>query len=111
DESDTKVLVRALEVIGATGISLAEWQGTNAPPILDPSQALRIVVAPERESIYAAIDARFDRMLEEAPRGEVQNLPPLNLGPALPAMRALGVRELASCLAGRSSREDCIAKA
>jgi tRNA dimethylallyltransferase len=109
--SDTQRLVRALEVIDATGISLAEWQGTNAPPILDPSQALRIVVAPERESIYAAIDARFDRMLEEGALEEVQNLLSLNLGPDLPAMRALGVRELASCLAGRSSREDCIAKA
>lgn len=109
--SDTQRLVRALEVIDATGISLAEWQGTNAPPILDPSRTLRIVVAPEREPIYAAIDSRFDRILEEGALEEVQNLLSLNLGPDLPAMRALGVRELAAYLTGKMSREDAVAKA
>ncbi len=97
---DTQRLVRALEVIDATGISLAEWQGTNAPPILDPSQTLRIVVAPEREPLYAAIDARFDTMMEEGVLEEVQRLLALRLEPGLPAMRAHGVRELAAYLVG-----------
>ena len=98
--SDTQRLVRALEVIDATGISLAEWQGTNTPPILDPSQTLRMVVAPEREPLYAAIDARFDTMLEQGVLEEVQRLIALRLEPGLPAMRAHGVRELAAYLVG-----------
>jgi tRNA dimethylallyltransferase len=108
---DTQRLIRALEVIDATGISLAEWQGTNAAPILDPSQTLRIVVAPEREPLYAAIDARFDTMMEQGVLEEVQRLLALRLEPGLPAMRAHGVRELAAYLVGASSREDAVAKA
>ena len=108
---DTQRLVRALEVIDATGISLADWQGTNAPPILDPSQTLRIVVAPEREPLYAAIDARFDTMMEQGVLEEVQRLLALRLEPGLPAMRAHGVRELATYLAGAVALEDAVAKA
>ena len=32
--SDPQRIVRALEVIDATGVSLAEWQGGNAKPVL-----------------------------------------------------------------------------
>jgi len=108
---DTQRLVRALEVIDATGISLAEWQGTNAPPMLDPSQTLRLVVAPEREPLYAAIDARFDTMMQEGVAEEVRRLIALRLEPGLPAMRAHGVRELATYLVGAVSRQEAVAKA
>ncbi len=108
---DTQRLVRALEVIDATGISLAEWQGTNTPPILDPSQTLRLVVAPEREPLYAAIDARFDTMMQQGVLEEVQRLIALMLEPGLPAMRAHGVRELAAYLVGAVSRDEAVAKA
>jgi tRNA dimethylallyltransferase len=108
---DTQRLVRALEVIDATGVSLAEWQGSNAAPKLDPSSVLRLVIAPEREPLYAAIDARFDRMIAEGALDEVERLISLRLDPGLPAMRAHGVRELASYLVGASSRDEAIAKA
>jgi tRNA dimethylallyltransferase len=108
---DNQRLVRALEVIDATGVSLTEWQGTNAPPILDPSQTLRIVVAPEREPLYAAIDARFDTMMDEGVLEEVERFIALRLEPGLPAMRAHGVRELAAYLVGAVSREEAVAKA
>jgi tRNA dimethylallyltransferase len=108
---DMQRLVRALEVIDATGISLAEWQGTNGPPIFDPPQTLRLVVAPEREPLYAAIDARFDSMMEQGVLEEVERLIALRLEPGLPAMRAHGVRELAAFLAGAASREEAVAKA
>jgi tRNA dimethylallyltransferase len=109
--SDTQRLVRALEVIDATGISLAEWQATNGPPILDPSQTFRLVVAPEREPLYAAIDARFDTMLEQGVLEEVERLIAQRLEPGVPAMRAHGVRELAAYLVGAVSREEAVAKA
>jgi tRNA dimethylallyltransferase len=109
--SDTQRLVRALEVVDATGISLAEWQGTNTPPILDPAQTLRLVVAPEREPLYAAIDARFDKMLEHGVLEEVERLIAQRLEPGVPAMRAHGVRELAAYLVGAVGREEAVAKA
>jgi tRNA dimethylallyltransferase len=109
--TDPQRLVRALEVIDATSISLAEWQGANAAPVLPPEEVLRLVVAPEREPLYAAIDARFDAMIEVGATEEVRALLSLGLDRGLPAMRAHGVRELALYLSGASSRADAVAKA
>jgi tRNA dimethylallyltransferase len=109
--TDPQRIVRALEVIDATGTSLAEWQeGSAAAPLLAPDTALKLVVAPEREPLYAAIDARFDRMLDRGALHEVRALVLLRLDPTLPAMRAHGVRELAAFLAGESSLETAIEK-
>jgi tRNA dimethylallyltransferase len=109
--ADPQRIVRALEVIDATGVSLAEWQGGNAAPLLRAGDALRLVVAPEREPLYAAIDARFDRMMEAGALDEVRTLMRLKLDPGLPAMRAHGVRELAVYLSGALSREEAVTKA
>jgi tRNA dimethylallyltransferase len=109
--NDTQRVVRALEVIDATGLSLAEWQGANAPPALDAGTAMKLVIAPERDPLYAAIDARFDRMIEGGALEEVRALLALGLDDGLPAMRAHGVRELRGYLAGATSLEDAIAKA
>ena len=48
--SDPQRLLRALEVIDATSVSLAEWQGADAAAVLHPQGLLRIVIAPEREA-------------------------------------------------------------
>jgi tRNA dimethylallyltransferase len=109
--SDTQRLVRALEVIDATGISLAEWQGSAAPPVLAGEDVVKLVIAPEREPLYAAIDARFDAMLAHGAIEEVGALLAQRLDRGLPAMRAHGVRELAAYLAGRTSLAEAAAKA
>ena len=101
--SDPQRILRALEVIDATSISLAEWQGGDAAPLLEPGAVLRIVIAPEREALYAGIDARFDRMIARGAVEEVRALLAQGLDPGLPAMRAHGVRELAVYLSGGSS--------
>jgi tRNA dimethylallyltransferase len=109
--SDPQRLLRALEVIDATGVSLLEWQGGNTAPVLAPEAVLKLVIAPERESLYATIDARFAAMVEAGAIEEVGALIALGLDPSLPAMRAQGVRELAAYLSGRSSLEAAIARA
>jgi tRNA dimethylallyltransferase len=109
--SDPQRIVRALEVIDATGISLSEWQGAPATPGLDPASVAKLVIAPEREPLYAAIDARFDRMMESGAFEEVKALLALDLPDSLPAMRAHGVRELRAYLTGANSLEDAKAKA
>jgi tRNA dimethylallyltransferase len=111
EPADPQRVVRALEVIDATGVSLAEWQGADHSPLLAPAGVLRIVIAPEREPLYAAIDARFDRMVEQGAIEEVRELLEVNLDPGRPAMRAHGVRELAAYLAGATTREEAMAKA
>jgi tRNA dimethylallyltransferase len=109
--SDPQRVSRALEVIDATGISLAAWQGTAGTPALAGDAVLKLVVAPEREPLYAGIDARFDRMVEAGALDEVAALMALDLDPALPAMRAHGVREIAAHLAGTMSLEAAATKA
>jgi tRNA dimethylallyltransferase len=109
--SDPQRVVRALEVIEATGVSLAEWQETAGAPVLHSETALKLVIAPEREPLYAAIDARVDRMIADGAIEEVRALVALHLDPDLPAMRAHGVPELAAYLAGAMTREEAVAKA
>ncbi|HKQ54956.1 MAG TPA: tRNA (adenosine(37)-N6)-dimethylallyltransferase MiaA [Methyloceanibacter sp.] len=109
--TDSQRIVRALEVIDATSISLADWQGAGAAPVLAPDCVVKLVIAPERAPLYAAIDARFDRMLEAGAIEEVGALLALGLDPGLPAMRAHGVRELAGHLSGRTTRAEAVAKA
>ena len=109
--SDPQRLVRALEVINATGVSLADWQGVAGTPVLDGNAALTLVVAPEREDIYTAIDSRLESMLCAGAIEEVKALTALGLAEGLPVMRALGVRALAAYLAGTMSLEDAATRA
>ena len=108
--ADPQRVVRALEVLEATGVSLAEWQGGNAAPVLGQSEPLKLLITPEREPLYAAIDARFDKMLAQGALEEVRRLAALKLDPGLPAMRAHGVPHLIVHLAGRLGLEEAAAK-
>lgn len=109
--TDAQRLVRALEVIDATAISLADWQEVSGNPVLDDQAVVKLLVAPEREALYAAIDKRFDTMLKAGALQEVERLAARGLDEGLPAMRALGVRELRAYLGGTMSLEDAVTKA
>jgi tRNA dimethylallyltransferase len=108
---DTQRMVRAWEVMVATGRSLADWQAEAAsgPP---PGMLFDLIVlAPPRQALYAACDGRFRRMLEEGALDEVRALLALGLDPVLPAMKAVGVPELAAHLHGETDLEAAIAAA
>ncbi|MDR3437667.1 tRNA (adenosine(37)-N6)-dimethylallyltransferase MiaA [Telmatospirillum sp.] len=100
-------LVRAWEVMAATGRSLADWQ---AEPPADglPARFFTIAVLPPRERLYAQCDGRFSAMISHGALDEVRALMAQNLAPELPAMRALGVAELAAHLSGRVSLEGAV---
>ncbi|MHA1164756.1 MAG: tRNA (adenosine(37)-N6)-dimethylallyltransferase MiaA [Alphaproteobacteria bacterium] len=104
--SDPQRVIRALEVLDATGRSLAQWQSEPGKPVLPEEQTLRIFVSPPREALYARIDARFDAMLEMGALEEVSALAKLELDPGLPVMRALGVMPLMQILSGKISRDE-----
>ncbi len=106
--TDPQRIVRALEVIEATGRSLAEWQDVPSVPIIETARAERFVVAPPRETIVTRADQRFDAMIEAGALEEVERLVALQLDPTLPAMRALGVAPLAAHLAGKVSLPEAI---
>jgi tRNA dimethylallyltransferase len=99
---DTQRLLRAMEVLEATGRSITAWQ---SDPVAGPPAGLRflpIVVDPPREALYATCDGRFDRMIELGALDEVRALMALGPPPDLPVMKALGVPELSSYLRGET---------
>ncbi|MDC7784647.1 tRNA (adenosine(37)-N6)-dimethylallyltransferase MiaA [Rhodoplanes sp. TEM] len=98
-------VARALEVLLATGRPLTAWHAETDPPLLDPARVVTAFLAPDRAALYARIDARFLRMLEDGALEEVQALGARGLDPLLPAMRAHGVPGLLAHLAGTMSRQ------
>jgi tRNA dimethylallyltransferase len=70
-----------------------------------------ILLAPPRPALRAAIAARFEVMLSAGALAEVQALLALQLDPAVPAMRAQGVPELAAHLRGELSLAEAAERA
>lgn len=109
--TDGQRIVRALEVLDASGRSILEWQAARGRPLIDRSSARFFVIEPERAALVERIDARFDRMLDKGALDEVKQLSALGLDPDLPAMKAIGVRELQAALAGAISFPEAIERA
>ena len=109
--SDRQRVVRALEVFEATGRPLASFQGGREGALLDPEQCVRVFLAPEREDLFARIDARFDAMVSLGALEEVRALGRRGLSPALPAMRAHGVPWLLKALHDEMTLGEAIERA
>ena len=107
---DRQRLVRALSVADATGRSLSDWQAGTRPP-LAPGDWRAVVLEPERKTLYARCDARMQVMAQQGALEEVRALMARRLDPALPVMKAVGLRELASHLAGERTLDEAIALA
>ena len=107
--SDVQRLLRAYEVVTATGRSLTDWQHRDPER---PAEAISaIVLLPPRGALYAACDARFLAMVGRGAEAEVEALLARGLDPELPVMKAVGVREIAAWRAGRLSRAEMVAAA
>ncbi len=107
---DRQRLLRALAVAEHTGRPLSAWQADTAPS-LGPSDWRGVVLEPPREALYAACDARLAAMFEAGAIEEVAALRARRLDPALPAMKAVGVREIIEHLEGQLTREEALARA
>ncbi|MCP3385026.1 tRNA (adenosine(37)-N6)-dimethylallyltransferase MiaA [Bradyrhizobium sp. CCGUVB4N] len=103
---DRTRIARALEVVEATGRSLLDWHHEGEPPLLPKDRVRAVFLAPERDELYARIDARFDAMLGAGALTEVERLAARGLDPLLPAMKAHGVPALARHLRGELSLEE-----
>ncbi|WP_426408599.1 tRNA (adenosine(37)-N6)-dimethylallyltransferase MiaA [Bradyrhizobium ganzhouense] len=103
---DRTRIARALEVIEATGRSLLDWHHEGQPPLLPKDSFRAVFLAPERDELYARIDARFDAMLGAGALTEVERLAARSLDPLLPAMKAHGVPALIRHLRGELSLEE-----
>jgi len=97
---DRARIARALEVAEATGRSLTDWHRQSQRPVVPPGEFLALFLSPEREALYAQIDARFDTMLKLGALEEVEKLAARDLDPLLPVMKAHGVPPLVRHLRG-----------
>lgn len=110
--NDRTRVLRALEVVEATGRPLAHWQREpGLPPLIAPHEAHRLVLAPDRAELYARIDRRFDAMVASGALEEAGAFLARRLDPALPAMKVIGVAEFAAHLAAETTLDAAIEKA
>ncbi|MGC2202784.1 MAG: tRNA (adenosine(37)-N6)-dimethylallyltransferase MiaA [Stellaceae bacterium] len=104
---DKQRLVRAYEVVRTTGTPISTWQrrSTRRPPC----RFATILLAPPREPLYAACNARFGQMIDAGALAEAAAIAARRLDPELPAMKAVGLPELLRHLAGEMSLNEAIA--
>ncbi|WP_454700991.1 tRNA (adenosine(37)-N6)-dimethylallyltransferase MiaA [Agrobacterium burrii] len=107
---DGQRIVRALEVIEATGKSIRDYQKASGPVIVNPDRAQKFVVLPERPVLHDRINRRFEAMMESSAVEEVEALLALKLAPDATVMKAIGVSQIADMLAGRMSEAEVIEK-
>lgn len=106
--ADTTRIARALEVVLSTGTKLSDWQQKREGGIGERVRLNPIILLPPRPWLYERCDDRFAQMVSHGAVEEVQALLDRGLDPALPVMRAIGVRELAALSKGAATREQAI---
>ena len=114
DPFNTARLIRAWEVLEATGQSLAEWQEM---PRLSPPEDWEFhvtLVMPEREVLYDRCNKRFEWMLENGALEELeafnQRIEDGDVRQNALLTHALGAEPLTAFLKGDLSKEEAIQK-
>lgn len=107
---DITRLSRALEVVRSTGRTLSQWQQQVEGGIIDGISPVPAILLPPRDWLYARCNARFEAMLEQGAVEEVDALRARGLDPSLPAMRAIGVRDIIDWRAGMTDRETMVGR-
>jgi tRNA dimethylallyltransferase len=104
--TDRQRILRALEIIAATGHPPSHFHSLREPAPLAGWRLARVFLAPERDWLRRRIDARFAAMMARGALEEVARLAARELDPALPVMRAHGVPGLVAYLSGRIPLEE-----
>lgn len=105
---DRARLRRIVEVGESTGRAISVFQAETRPA-LAPGDWTGIVIEPDRDALYARIDARFDAMLAAGAWEEAKALRGHNR--RLPALKAVGLPWLLAHLDGDVDAETAIAHA
>ena len=108
--ADRQRLVRAWEVYAASGVSLTDWQGRTDPMLASGSYCC-VALEPPRAWLYDRCDRRLEIMMNAGALAEVHALLARNLDPALPVMKAVGMRELSAQLRGELTPDAALAAA
>lgn len=105
---DRQRIVRALEVLLASGRPLPELYQTHPPPRFTPYY---IGLSLPRQELYRRIDERFDAMIRQGLIQEVRRLREMGYPRDLYAFNALGYQEIFDYLDGRLTLEAAVARA
>ena len=105
--ADKQRLMRVIAVARTAGTPLSALQ-SRTEPLVDPAAVLGVVIQPDREALYARIEARFDAMIAAGALDEARALAARQLDASLPAMKAVGLPPLLAHLAGAISLDEAI---
>jgi len=107
--NDPQRIQRALEVCLTTGRRISELQRTS-PSALAPYRLRRWALVPaDRGALHARLEERFNAMMAHGFRGEVESLYRRgDLNADLPALRAVGYRQLWAHLCGALSLAEAV---
>jgi len=110
ESGDRQRLIRAWAVFDATGRALSDWQ-QSGEPALPAGSWQAVALEPPRAALYDRCDTRLEAMIAAGVLDEVQALIARDLDPALPALKAVGFRELAAHLRGETTLDGALAAA
>ena len=102
--NNTRRMIRALEVIHATGAKMSDQQTRHPPPYTITQIGLNM----PRPLLYERVDARIDTMLEMGLVDEVRGLVARSYSFDLPSMTGLGYREIGAYLRGEITLADAV---
>ena len=106
EPGDSQRVMRAYEVIEATGRSLLAWQAERHDAY--PGHAVTLILEPPRDALYDACNERFGRMMATGALDEAARLKDRGLDPGLPVMKAVGVHALLDHLSGVTTLERAV---
>lgn len=107
---DTQRLIRLIEVVTATGRTMAEVHAETRP-LLPEDSWTGFVLQPDRAELYSRIEARFDAMMAAGALEEARALHARGLDRNLPAMKAVGLRPLLAHLDGDMTLQEAVLQA
>jgi tRNA dimethylallyltransferase len=109
--NDRQRLLRAVEVLAATGRSLAAWQAEPAFRIRLPEPVRGCALLPPRDELHVRIARRLQAMLDAGALAELAGLRAARPQPGLPLLKAVAVPELLAHLDGRLDLAGAVARA
>ena len=104
-------VLRAWEVLEATGKGIADWQDETPPPLLPLDACHAVALTPPRDWLYERCERRFDRMLDTGVLDEVRAVMALDLPGDAPGLKAVGAPELMAHLRGELELSEAVDRA
>ena len=107
--NDTFRVVRALEVIFSTKMTMSEWHQVHRRMTAGMGMAcMRVALIRPRDELYSRIDRRVDMMMEQGFVQEVQTILDSGFSPGLKPLQSLGYRHIIRLLDGQMGLDETV---